>query len=174
MIFALAAVCALALSIGICGRKEAVQAETWVDNILILSSTELKRELPEYPGVLFRWTPVGVSAVSDGREEALFHGMPVWNVYLADLTGDGRREFCATVSFGSGMIDERVLVYDYDARTLYELSDRGNFDYTLTLKDGGLTVTRRTYDHREEEGISAPLSLNGVGGRAFTATTVKD
>lgn len=159
MIFALAAVCALALSVGAGGGKEAVEAEVWVDDMLTLSVTELKRELPEYPGVLFRWTPGCVSASAGGTEEALFIGMPVWNVFLADLTGDGRRELCATVSFGSGLIDERVLVYDYAASTLYELSDRGNFDYLLTLENGGLMVTKRSYDGGETV-ASGPLSMD--------------
>ena len=50
-------------------------------------------EPPEYPGVTFRWTPGTVSAVKDGETIELFSGMPIWNVFLCDLNGDGLREF---------------------------------------------------------------------------------
>lgn len=58
------------------------------------------------------------------------------------------------------MVDKRVLVYDYDARALYELSDRGSYDYTLSLEDGGLMVTKRAYGRSEEPGVSMSLSMD--------------
>lgn len=102
-------------------------------------------ELPEYPGVTFRWTSGSVSAVRDGETAELFGGMPVWNVFLCDLNGDGLRELCATVSFGSGMIDDHIVVYDYAAGAAYTLWDRGIYDYALSLEDGQLRVTRSEY-----------------------------
>ena len=88
--------------------------------------------LPAFPGVIFRWTPEKVTA--DDRE--LFYGMPVWNVFLADLTNDGKPELCATVSIGSGIIDTRVIVYDYSADKTYTLQDRMQYDYFLSIDDG--------------------------------------
>jgi hypothetical protein len=102
-------------------------------------SKELK--LAEFPGVTFTWTPEKVTA----GEKDLFWGMPVWNVYLDDLTNDGKPEFCATVSFGSGIIDNRVIVYDYTADKTYELSDRMYFDYFLSMDNGKLMVTQTEY-----------------------------
>lgn len=44
--------------------------------------------LAEFPDVTFKWTPEKVTA----GERDLFWGMPVWNVYLDDLTNDGRTD----------------------------------------------------------------------------------
>jgi len=101
--------------------------------------------LPEYPEIEFRWTSGAVTAVKDGKETVLIEGMPVWNVYLADLTGDGLPEFCATASFGSGIVDTHVVVYDYACGVSYELWDRAFFDYALSLEDGRLIVTQSEY-----------------------------
>ncbi len=104
--------------------------------------------LPEFPGVTFRWTPSSVSAIAGGKERELFMGMPVWNVYFADLNGDALPEICATVSFGSGMVDDRVIVYDIANDTGYFLNDRGYYDYTLSLENGRLLVTQTRYSER--------------------------
>ena len=69
--------------------------------------------LPEYPGVTFRWTADRVCAVEDGNETVLFSGMPVWSVFLCDLNGDGLRELCSVTSFGSGIVDDRIIAYDF-------------------------------------------------------------
>ena len=101
-------------------------------------------QLPEYPGVTFRWTAGAATAAEGDRETTLFQGMPVWSVFLCDLSGDGKRELCAQVSFGSGLIDERVLVYDYARQTLYELENRfEGKDYTLRLEGDRLTAAEK-------------------------------
>lgn len=105
----------------------------------------IETELPEYPGVTFRWTASQVSAVEDGRETVLFSGMPVESVFLWDITGDGLRELCAVTALGSGMVDERVKAYDYATGEAYMLESRGMFDYGLSLEDGQLQVTRYRY-----------------------------
>lgn len=110
-------------------------------------SLELK--LPEYPDTGFQWTPSEIKAVNSGGEKILITGMPIWNVYLEDLTGDGLPEFCATVSFGSGFIDTRVVVYDYASGKLYELSDRTYYDYALSIKNGRLVVKQSEYNGAE-------------------------
>lgn len=81
------------------------KAQKWLDyfrdeNLPWDDSIDLT--LPEFPGVTFTWTSEKVT----GGDKDLFWGMPVWNVYLADLTNDGKPEFCATVSIGSGIIGE--------------------------------------------------------------------
>ena len=70
-------------------------------------------QLPEYPDTTFRWTAEGVSALGRDGETILFTGTPIISVFLCDLTGDGKRDFCADV----GMDDPRIIVYDYASRT---------------------------------------------------------
>ena len=101
--------------------------------------------LEEFPGVTFRWHPEQLEAVTDKETVPLYNGMPIWSVYFCDLTGDSDPEFCSTLSFGSGMIDNRIMIYDYADGTSYELSDRGDFDYVLNMQDGSLVVEKRIY-----------------------------
>ncbi|MBQ9493726.1 MAG: hypothetical protein IJR54_08345 [Oscillibacter sp.] len=109
-------------------------------------NVEKTRQSAEFPGVTFRWTPERVTATdADGVETVLFEGMPVWSVYFADLNGDGYSELCSMVSVGSGIIDERIIVYDYKAGRKSELQDRGHYNYTLSEENGTLTA-RQTAD----------------------------
>ena len=116
--------------------------------------------LTEFPDATFTWTPEKVTA----GEEELFWGMPVWNVYLADLTNDGKPEFCATVSFGSGIIDNRVIVFDYVTDREYQLSDRMTYDYSLSLDNGKLMVTQTDYFDSK---TLATAELRLVNGEIF-------
>ena len=98
-----------------------------------------------FPNVTFRWTAGSVEAVENGRTRTLFGGMPVWSVYFADLTGDGKPELIATVSFGSGIVDEHIIVYDYVSKQSYVLWDRMQFDFHLYTVDGALYVGKTPY-----------------------------
>lgn len=93
-----------------------------------------------FPNTRFRWTSGSVEAIENGRTRTLFTGMPVWNVFFMDVTGDGKPELCATVSFGSGIVDDHIVVYDYMNRQSYTLWDRGTFDYHLYTDNGALYV----------------------------------
>ena len=46
---------------------------------------------------------------------------------------------------GSGMVDDRIIVYDYACGLSYELSDRCKFDYVLTMQGDSLIVEKRGY-----------------------------
>lgn len=124
-------------------RPQAVQ---WFD---CLHGEELmwdgRREisLDEFPGVTFRWYSEKLEAITDKEIVTLYTGMPIWSVFFYDLTGDGKPELCSCVSIGSGIIDERIIVYDYANGRSYELSDRMNYDYTLQLNNGQLWVEKR-------------------------------
>ena len=98
-----------------------------------------------FPGVTFRWTAGSVEAVENGKTRTLFAGMPVWSVYFTDLTGDGKPDLCATVSFGSGIVDEHIIVYDYVNKQSYVLWDRMQFDFHLYTVDGALYVGKTPY-----------------------------
>lgn len=97
--------------------------------------------LPEFAGVTFTWTSEKVTA----NDIELFRGMPVWNVFLADLTNDGKPEFCATVSMGSGIVDTRIIVYDYANGQTYQLAERMKYDYNLSIQDGKVMVTQSDF-----------------------------
>ncbi len=103
-----------------------------------------------FPGVTFRWKDENwgdsILAEENGETRKLFSGMPVWNVFFADVTGDGKPELCASVYFGSGIVDEHIVVYDYVNKQSYVLWDRGTFDYHLSLDDGALQVIKRIFN----------------------------
>ena len=82
----------------------------------------------------------------------LYIGMPIWSVYFCDLNGDGRRELCSQVSWGSGMIDEHVVVCDYAAGEGYDLWERFEYDYFLRLEDGELKALKCPYLRYYEDG----------------------
>ena len=111
----------------------------------------LEINLPEFPDVTFRWTYGEMMAVTGNEITSLYTGMPIWNAYFCDLTGDGLSELCSTISWGSGMIDNRVTIYDYANGASYELSDRGYFDFTLRFNeaDGYLYVDKKKYNTDE-------------------------
>ncbi len=102
-------------------------------------------DLEEFSGVTFRWSSEKMEAVTDEKIIPLYYGMPIWSAYFYDLTGDGNPELCSTLSFGSGMIDNRIMIYDYANGMSYELSDRGNYDYILNMQDDSLVVEKRAY-----------------------------
>ena len=106
----------------------------------------LEISLTEFPDVTFRWTYGEMLAVKGSKSTSLYTGMPIWNTYFCDLTGDGLPELCS-----SSMIDNRVIIYDYANGVSYELSDRGYFDFTLRQdhQDGRLYVDKTKY-HTDE------------------------
>ena len=113
--------------------------------------------LPIYPDVTFSYNqaqiiaskPFDTSELTD--HTILITGMPIWNAYFTDLTGDDYPEICATYTFGSGIIDSRIIIYDYANGASYELSDRGYFDFTLRFNeaDGYLYVDKKKYNTDE-------------------------
>ena len=114
-------------------------------------------KLPIYPDVTFSYnqTRIIASKPFDTSELTgqtfLIDGMPIWNAYFTDLTGDGFPEICATYTWGSGVIDSRVVICDYANGASYELSDRGYFDFTLRQdsNDGLLYVDKTKYNSDE-------------------------
>ncbi len=123
-------------------------------------------KISAFPGVTFRWVTFrwedenwvdSVQAVENGSTRTLFSGMPICNVFFADMTGDGKPELCASVSFGSGIVDYHIVVYDYVNRQSYTLWDRGAFDYHLSMVDGVLTVHKKQYNNSSISSIMPVL-----------------
>ena len=118
---------------------------------------ELTIEIPEYPGVEFKYTKAQIIASKPFNDSdltgqtILIDGMPIWNAYFTDLTGDDFPEICATYTWGSGVIDSRVVICDYANGASYELSDIGYFDFTLrqNSNDGLLYVYKTKYNSDE-------------------------
>lgn len=122
--------------------------------------------LEEFPGAEFTWSAENLKITRDSDELILWYGMPVWNVYLCDLNGDGKREICSDLSLGSGIVDNRIAAYDFESGDLYELADRGNYDYVidwektlLSSEHGKLYYSKREYN-KEEIVESKALSLD--------------
>ena len=128
----------------------AAEAVEWL-NVLAVDywPESMETSLAEFPGVVFRWTADRVEAVSGDKVEVLYNGMPVWDVFFCDLTGDGRPELCSTVSFGSGIVDDHIVVYDYAEKVSYALSGRLVYDYRLFLDEGHLCVSKSPYRGQE-------------------------
>ena len=121
---------------------------------------------PAFSSVTFRWkdesSGVSILAEENGKTRTLFTGMPVVNVYFADVTGDGKPELCATVYFGSGMVDSHIVVYDYANRQSYTLWTRGRFDYRLYTDDSALYVGKTAYNGDKQIDFGTLVMQDGV------------
>ena len=166
------------------------QTEKWFD---YLENPEemnwdgrLEIALPEYPGVTFRCYPEKMEAVTENEITPLYTGMPIWNTYFCDLTGDGLPELCSTITFGSGIIDSRVIVYDYANGASYTLEDRGKYDYSLRLdgSDGSLCVVQRAHDSGDiaavgelffsDSGLHLQVIKTNFETHKFTSVTIRN
>ena len=166
------------------------QTEKWFD---YLENPEemnwdgrLEIALPEYPGVTFRWYPEKMDAVTGNEVTQLYTGMPIWNTYFCDLTGDGLPDLCSTVTFGSGIIDSRIIVCDYANGESYTLEDRGKYDYSLRLdgSDGSLCVVQRAHDSGDivavgelffsDSGLHLQVIKTNFETHKFTSVTIRN
>ncbi len=66
-------------------------------------------------------------------------------VIAADLNGDGKRELVSSTSVGSGIIDNRIYVYDIVNDMQYCLERRTEYDFEIVLEDGKLVAQRFVY-----------------------------
>ncbi len=111
---------------------------------IIFDFTETQGEasytIDAFPNITFIKSSGAVTAYDSTTDtsERLYYGMPVWNIYFYDVTLDGIPDICSTVSIGSGWIDERIMIYDYQNKTLYTIEDRFNTNYTLQSENGVL------------------------------------
>ena len=166
------------------------QAEKWFDYLEKPEITNwdgrLEIDLPEYPGVTFRCYPEKMEAVTENEITPLYTGMPIWNTYFCDLTGDGLPDLCSTVTFGSGIIDSRIIVCDYANGESYTLEDRGKYDYSLRLdeSDGSLCVVQRAHDSGDiaavgelffsDSGLHLQVIKTNFETHNFTSVTIRN
>ena len=166
------------------------QAEKWFDYLekpeITNRDGRLEIDLPEYPGVTFRCYPEKMEAVTENEITPLYTGMPIWNTYFCDLTGDGLPDLCSTVTFGSGIIDSRIIVCDYANGESYTLEDRGKYDYSLRLdeSDGSLCVVQRAYNSGDiaavgelffsDRGLHLQVIKTNFETHKFTSVTIRN
>lgn len=166
------------------------QTEKWFDYLENPEITNwdgrLEIDLPEYPGVTFRCYPEKMEAVTENEITPLYTGMPIWNTYFCDLTGDGLPDLCSTVTFGSGIIDSRIIVCDYANGASYTLEDRGKYDYSLRLdgSDGSLCVVQRAHDSGDiaavgelffsDSGLHLQVIKTNFETHKFTSVTIRN
>lgn len=125
-------------------------------------------KLDVFPGVTFRWTPDKVEAVlEDGELIPLYTGMPIWNVFFTDLTGDGLPELCSTLTIGSGIGDNRVVIYDYANGASHSLEDRMKYDYSLSMENDQLIVTKQVFSYNKTGEVIE------TGNLAFVDSTIQ-
>lgn len=112
----------------------------------------IEKDVPAFlPNTQFQWTDSQFIAIEDHIKTVLIQGMPIWNVFVADLNRDGKPEFCATISMGSGIVDNRVIVVDYANHRSYDISDRMKYDYRLSKQGEKLIITRTLYPYIEQK-----------------------
>ena len=100
---------------------------------------------------------------TDGTVTTVLSGIPIRNAFFCDLNGDGVSELCACTSWGSGIVDDRIIVYDFVNEQSYALVDRGNRDYHLSEENGTLIVT--VTDYRTKNIVAkGPLVLEEKDG----------
>lgn len=101
--------------------------------------------LEAFPDIAFHCDAAILSSTRAGVETELLYGMPIWSVYLVDLNGDQKPELCVQASWGSGIVDTFVSIFDIQNETSYELRDRFSHDYFLSLVNGQLIVSETNY-----------------------------
>lgn len=112
------------------------------------ANIKVEFELEEFPGTVFDIVGGSLYTWKKGNymPELKLGGsgcyVQAYYTYLCDLNGDGYREICTVVSFGSGIINEFIFVWDYANDKNYILSDRGKYDYLLGKRAGELVYTQ--------------------------------
>ncbi len=114
-------------------------------------SIELTKEIEDFPGTEFVWTANGVIAKSGSSSKTVIYGFPVWNVFFYDFTGDGYDDLCATVSVEEdGVESDRIVIQDYQLNRGYEISDPGNYNFRLEMKNGELVAVRTSFSDNSD------------------------
>lgn len=107
--------------------------------------------MEEFEGITFGWQNGELySRTNNSEEKKNVVGGPgcyvnLGSTYLCDLTGDGKREICTCISFGSGIVHDFLWVADQANNKLYVLSERGETDHTLKKQDGELYLVSQKF-----------------------------
>lgn len=86
-------------------------------------------------------------------------GFCIQSIFFSDVTGDGLRETCATVTFSNVGNMEYVIVYDHAKDRMYRLRAPGETDYFLFLRGSELCLAAAPYNKMPEE--AGMLAITG-------------
>lgn len=98
----------------------------------------------------------GVAVIKDGKLLSMINGMPVFDVFLADLDLDSQYEVYANTSFGSGIVSEDISGYNLVTNTEYYMSERMKKDFKLFIKDNTLMVKEYLYGNSHKDFDTSP------------------
>ena len=66
--------------------------------------------------------------------------------YVADITGDGKYEICLSLSYGSGVASQRIVIYDFETmQCIYELDDDAGYNYELNFRNEKMYVNVKKF-----------------------------
>ncbi len=138
-------------------RKDWPEIKLWRRSRLYASSPE-KLTLDEYPGEEFAIVDdrPGFTVTSSKGTRVIMDFFPNYylDAFLCDLNGDGKPEFCLNASFGSGIVDKRVYVYEHTTGKMYVLEERSNlYNYEIQWSQERLVIRRwpEIYDEEKVE-----------------------
>lgn len=98
------------------------------------------------PGVEFTYSHPHGEILANGENLIGGIGYGCLSFYINDFTGDGVPELFFCMSLGSGIVDERVSVFDYaNDKWIYNISDRMVHDYYLFLRNGEVCIKETEY-----------------------------
>ena len=118
----------------------------WVDGEDCFDKAKDGVSLSEYPDVTFKYDKS--TSELKANEEVIHYGM--FSLYAADFNNDGYRELCIGFSAGSGIIDERIDIYDYhNGKIIFQLNHRVGYpdqanDYYLFLDETNYLCVEET------------------------------
>lgn len=80
--------------------------------------------------------------------------------FISVISPETANRSFAHPEYWSGIVNDQILVYDYAEGTGYDLSDRGNFDYVLTVQEDSLIAEKRAY---QEDALIESGELDALG-----------
>lgn len=129
-------------------------------------SINVEFEMEEFEGTTFGWQEGALYTRANNSEErnTVIGGMceytSLWNTYLCDLTGDGKREICTSIDYGSGIVHGYVWVWDFFNDEVYVLSERGVTNYWLyKMDDGELYLMSQEFSINYDENCEVTSEL---------------
>jgi beta-lactamase regulating signal transducer with metallopeptidase domain len=139
--------------------------EIWIQKSKTQTGS-LKITMDEYPGEVFELSEdMGELSVSTGTEKKTIYKRSVsffTDVFLCDLTYDGKRDFCIGLKVGAGHVDSRVLIYDHSTGAVHELESRLYANYELVMKEGWIFANKYLADSHQLAGYGGFTYINGV------------
>lgn len=128
--------------------------------------------LPQKPEIVFQYDTRFSRIYLESDPSKPLLGAVV-NAFLCDLNGDNIPELCTTCAIGSGIVDYRICVYDTVSKTIYELENRGYYDYLLEMRDGKLVAMKKTFSYSGKEEADSLYEGVPVLVRTVTGTYLK-